>query len=319
MTATPGPRSAQARATVRPSATPIPGTRPTSPTSTGGSGTPSPTARAAEKKPTPPQASAGLSEEDLAKERKIKNKRRDIDARCTHYELLEVDRYAALNAIRDSYYKMSRVFHPDSVAGTPLAHLSEDLEFITSHVNTAYTTLSNKDLKRDYDEELADPEAAKMKDRAPVAAQAEVHYTKSLVYLKHRDYKKAEEEIRWAIQLLEDEGDFQAVLAWTIYNNDVRNEAERIKLARHHLEEAEKFNADPEKLFYYKGMVEKNVGDYEEALKCFNELLRHNPRHTDGTREMRNIKVLQRREREKKTEEEETKPKKSGWGGLFKK
>ncbi|TNE49915.1 MAG: tetratricopeptide repeat protein [Deltaproteobacteria bacterium] len=319
VTATPGPRSAPARATARPATTPIPGSRPSPTAATAGSSVGGQaTAGSSSPKPAPPQASAGLSEEDQAKERKINSKRRDIDGGCTHYELLEVDRYAAMNAIRDSYYKMSRVFHPDSVAGTPLAHLSDDLEFITSHVNTAYTTLSNKDLKREYDEELADPEAAKMKDRAPVAAQAEVHYTKALVYLKHRDYKKAEEEIRWAIQLLEDEGDFQAVLAWSIYNNDAYGKDEQIKLARHHLAKAEELNADPEKLFFYKGMLEKNEGDYEEALKCFNELLRHNPRHTDGTREMRNIKVLQRREREKKTEEE-TKPKKSGWGGLFKK
>lgn len=336
VTATPGPRSAPARATVRPAATPIPGSRPSTATATPqprstpkaspARGVAAPSSRSSTTASKPPAsksavASNSLTEDEQKKERLVKTKREEIDSGCNYYELLEVERYAGLPAIRDSYYKLSRMFHPDGVAGTPLTHLSEDLELIFSHLNTAYSTLSNKTMKREYDEELEDPEAAAMKDRAPKAAQAEVNYTKSLVYLKQRNYKKAEEEIRWATQLLEDEGDYQAVLAWAIYNNDDYDKAEGLKLARYHFEQAEQFNADPEKLRYYMGLLEKAEGNFEEALIHFNELLRHNPRHTDGTREMRNIKVLQRREREKdkSVEEEKPKPKKSGWGSLFKK
>jgi hypothetical protein len=43
--------------------------------------------------------------------------------------------------------------------------------------------------------------------------------------------------------------------------------------------------------------------------------LKHNPRHTEATRAVRDIKALMRRDRETKVEEE---PKKKGWS-LFKK
>lgn len=227
-----------------------------------------------------------------------------------------VSRFATANEIRDAYYKLSRTFHPDRVAGTPLAHLREDLEMIFSHLNEAYSTLNNKSMRSEYDEALRDPEAAKAKERAPMAAQAEIHYTKALVFLKQRNFKAAEEETRWAVQLLEDEGDYQAALAWAIYNNTEREKVEKARLARHHIELAAQHNADPEKLHFYWGMIEKNEEQYEEALKHLNESLRHNPRNVDATREMRHIKVVLRQDRDPKPEEE--KPKKSGWG-FFKK
>lgn len=272
---------------------------------------------AAPSRTTAPSASdSALSDDDKKHEQQIQKKRREIESGCSHYDLLMVSRFATANEIRDAYYKLSRTFHPDRVAGTPLAHLREDLEMIFSHLNEAYSTLNNKSMRSEYDEALRDPEAAKAKERAPMAAQAEIHYTKALVFLKQRNFKAAEEETRWAVQLLEDEGDYQAALAWAIYNNTEREKVEKARLARHHIELAAQHNADPEKLHFYWGMIEKNEEQYEEALKHLNESLRHNPRNVDATREMRHIKVVLRQDRDPKPEEE--KPKKSGWG-FFKK
>jgi curved DNA-binding protein CbpA len=291
------------------------GGRPASAVAGGGSAAVAGGGRSIANTGTAKSADKVLNDEEAKQKEAILSKYNQIKGGVNYYELLEVSRNATADKIRSSYHKLSRIFHPDLASGTNLMALQDTLSEIFSFLNEAYTTLMSADKRKEYDEMLEDPEAAVAKERVSQAAQAEVFYAKGVVFLKMRDFVAAEEQLGWACQILRDEGDYQASLAWAIYNNPQNDKANSIAKALHHLDLAKQFTAEPEKLYYYLGVIQQKQGNLEEALISFNALLKHNPRHTEATRAVRDIKALMRRDRETKVEEE---PKKKGWS-LFKK
>lgn len=276
-----------------------------------------PTSRPEE--PEPPASKGDLSPEEAEQKASIEAKLASVQSnRSTYYDILEIDPKADGNEVRKAYYAQSRTYHPDRVAGTPLEPLKSDLDIIFSFLNEAYSTLSNQEEREEYDAKLLDPEAAALEERAPKAAQAEVFFSKANVFIKKKDFAKAEEELQWACKLLEDEGDYQVALAWAIYNNPTRTTEDKRSKALFHLQNANDLdNADPEKLFWYWGSILKQEGDNKGALEQFQRLLKKKPRHTDAQREVRNLNAVLRREKE--SEKDDKSGKKSSLWGFLKK
>lgn len=230
-----------------------------------------------------------------------------------HYDLLGIQRSATDQAIQRSYYKLSRAFHPDSVAGTPLQQMRKELDIIFAKISEANTVLTNPTKREEYDQLLDNPDLAQLNDQAQQAAQAEVFYTKGNVYLKTRNYQAAEEQLKWACDLLPNEGEYHLDYAWAIFKNPDNDPKESIEKANKHLKIAMEKGANYIKSLYYKGSIEKAENTPKLALKTFEELLKRQPHHTEAAREARYLKIQLNKAKGKSN-------KKSGLlGGLFKK
>ena len=68
----------------------------------------------------------------------------------TYYEILEVDRKATKEVIEKSYRKLAKKYHPDLQANSERAKYGN----IMAEINEAYSVLSNKEKRAEYDQEL---------------------------------------------------------------------------------------------------------------------------------------------------------------------
>jgi curved DNA-binding protein CbpA len=76
----------------------------------------------------------------------------------THYQFFGVDRDAPQGAIKKSYFKLSKRYHPDKHFRKEIGPYEEKLENVFQKITRAYRTLSNPEQREEYDEELAEEE-----------------------------------------------------------------------------------------------------------------------------------------------------------------
>lgn len=72
----------------------------------------------------------------------------------THYSLLGVKQDADRIAVRDAFFKHSKVFHPDSLYGKRLGSYKAKMEKIFSRLSQAYEILSKPATRAEYDQYL---------------------------------------------------------------------------------------------------------------------------------------------------------------------
>jgi curved DNA-binding protein CbpA len=75
-----------------------------------------------------------------------------------HYELLGVARDADKKVIRNSYFELSKVFHPDAHFGKQLGAFKSKMENVFKRLTEAYEVLGKAKKRADYDEYLATTE-----------------------------------------------------------------------------------------------------------------------------------------------------------------
>ena len=122
---------------------------------------------------------------------------------ANHYEILGVPRDASTAAIRQAYARQARDGHPDRFSD-PAAKRQAEEAFKT--ITTAFNTLSNERLRREYDDELARPRAT-----TPAEIAAEAH-AGGLARMETRAYEEAAALFRIAVHNQPEEAHYQIAL-----------------------------------------------------------------------------------------------------------
>lgn len=89
------------------------------------------------------------------------------------YELLGVTREDSRGQIKRIYYQTSKVFHPDRFFGRSLGNYKEKLEILFDTITKAYNTLSDPDLRAEYDRDHPPKAAAPQPPTRPSAASVD--------------------------------------------------------------------------------------------------------------------------------------------------
>jgi hypothetical protein len=71
----------------------------------------------------------------------------------THYDVLGIKADASPDTVKRAYYKRARAYHPDAHAGSTSA-LIDEAERAMAAVNTAWSVLRDRNMRRDYDQQL---------------------------------------------------------------------------------------------------------------------------------------------------------------------
>src|SRR3954463_16294622 len=85
----------------------------------------------------------------------------------THYALLGVHPTAETKAVKNAYFRLAGLLHPDRHFGKRLGTYKPKIEALWSRVSEAFETLSSAERRADYDDSLAE-------QVAPAAAPAPV-------------------------------------------------------------------------------------------------------------------------------------------------
>jgi curved DNA-binding protein CbpA len=168
------------------------GTKPTSPASTPGNPGPAtvvgavapPDGRLAATPISSPRAAAvrisyDPNELDAPADLDQERKHRILEAfarlsTVSHYELLGVPREADKKAIKNAYYDVVGLFHPDKYFGKSLGAFKPKLEKIFQRVTEAHDTLTRAASRAEYDSYLASQEATQAFEQSAPSSVAEI-------------------------------------------------------------------------------------------------------------------------------------------------
>jgi curved DNA-binding protein CbpA len=232
------------------------------------------------------KANASLSELQIVLER--------IDADSDHFELLGVARGGDVEVVRQAFFRLARLIHPD------LAVFDDDDKRAQAtkafqRVATAHKTLTDPATRESYLHEIGVGQNAPSKvDRNPELAR--IHFHRAQQLLTRKDFSGAEQGFTVAESLLgerDDDSLYVAFRGWAIYNNPNRNEVERIECAKKMWDEIleGKDVAEGEaEAAYFMALWCKTNGEVPAVKKLLERCLKLNRRHINAQRELRLFK-----------------------------
>lgn len=109
---------------------------------------------------------AELDEEvdiDLQRKRRILDLFYRLES-LTHYELFELETTAEKKEVKQAYYSIVGIFHPDKYFGKKLGSFKPKLEKIFARLTEAHDTLTRKKLRAEYDKYLESQQRTKQID-----------------------------------------------------------------------------------------------------------------------------------------------------------
>ena len=170
------------------------------------------------------QSAAGTVDEDRGKTfnpqeasaRKMLLGERDHLRDASHYEVLAVEPAAEVEELKKAYFVAAKRFHSDSFSGLELGSARKASEELFSKVNEAYSVLSDKGKRAEYDVFL-DRKAKGLPTDVGAILRAEGAFQKGELLFKVGRWEDAEALFREALALNHAEAEFHAYLGMAIF------------------------------------------------------------------------------------------------------
>ena len=164
----------------------------------------------------------------------------------------------------------------------------------------AYQTLTNEKSRAEYVVLLADSRFKGDARKAERAKEADTKAKMGLVMLKKKEYPKARDFFRIAMEMDPASGEHKAHFAWSLFSDPKAEREDATQRAYGLLLEALKLSPRSAMIHFYTGQVLKQQDRLSEALHHFRATLQLDPKHQDATREVR---LIEMRSTKKKGEE----------------
>jgi len=195
-----------------------------------------------------------------------------------HYGVLGIDRTSRLKQVREAYYALARRYHPDRFRSGPLSDLLPRFEDFFMSVTESYNTLSDKERRLEYDEQLSStPKSGEGKD-ADTGYLARQNFLRGRALAAQRKFTEAVTFLENAVSLDPGQAEFQLELGLVLSRNPRhREEAER------HLLQAIELAPTVVAAYVALGQMYLKAGRPGRALRMAREALRWEPGHLDAT------------------------------------
>lgn len=228
-----------------------------------------------------------------------------------HFEVLGVDKKADLATVRKTFTQLAKKYHPDALPQGLAEDAAGKAREISARINEAYRTLSDDVARAEYVALLADDRIKGDARKAELIREAEKKTKMADVLLRKKDYQKAREYYRFAVESDPSSGEYKGKLAWAMFSDPSFDRKEALEkgfpLILDALQQAEK-NA---LVHYYAGQFLRAQDRKDEALQHFQRAAKLDPTFPEAVREVRLADM-----RDKKTEEQQKG--KSTFSKLFK-
>jgi tetratricopeptide (TPR) repeat protein len=198
-------------------------------------------------------------------------------------ELLEINEKADSAAIKKSYYRLAKEYHPDRHFTFADPDTKMKLTTIFDALTKAYNTLKDNKLRAEYYKSLV----ALKKETVPKEdIKAEDQFKKGITEFKKGNFWGAVENFKWAIKLNPDNASYLSYLS--LAYSKVPG---KLKEAEEVLQQAiklEPFNAD---LHANLGLIFIKADLKKRALNCFQKALKIDPKHDKAKKGLQQIKA----------------------------
>ena len=217
-----------------------------------------------------------------------------------YYEILGLDQKASVEQIREAYFKLAKEFHPDRISSLGLHDVAKEAEEIFRYINDAHTTLTDREKKIEYNEELR---GQSKKKEAHDALRAEFAFQKGLVHFRKKNFPEALKDFQEAYKLNPNEGEHLAYVAWSLFSDPKCDKDKLLPKIKEQLLKAIKISPNSATSYHFLGEVYLALEQERRAFTCFDKVLEIKPDHLEATRHMRIIRMR----KEKRKEEEKRK------------
>jgi len=276
----------------------------------------------------PPPSGIPTSQRAPAETVAIDGRRLEIEAKMAriatenHFEVLGLKESATVLEIRDAYFGMAKIFHPDRLADMPDLRTKAQSAF--ARISAAYNELSDDKKRLAYLAKLRESEgksptndAVPRGDQATIgrAVNAALEAQKAEMLLKKNELAAAETHAKMASLADPDQPAYTALLVWIQALQRPAQTLEEGKTTQAFDDLITTLNKllakEPnfERAVFYRGVLYQRAGQGEKAFKDFSKALELNPRNIDAAREVRLYKL--------RNEKPENAPQSKPGGGLF--
>ncbi|MBS2018023.1 MAG: DnaJ domain-containing protein [Deltaproteobacteria bacterium] len=192
---------------------------------------------------------------------------------------------ASEETVRAAYIAHVRVWHPDKLP-LELSHVRKEVEKIFNHLTRAHEMLTDRDARRVW----VAARAAKQRSKRPRNEVVD-DIEKALA---RRDFSAAEGESRSLAEADPEDGDAQALLAWSIAQAGEAGD-HALKTALSLLDSAVNRDHQCKRAYLYRATLQKRLGNVQFALRDYQRVIQLDPGNVDAQREARILEMRMRR------------------------
>ncbi len=236
------------------------------------------------------------------------------------FQLLGLPETASKADAKKAYIEAAKVFHPDRLGQFGLEDLRPIVEQIFARINEANTTLGDDGKRAQYLELLkqggTEKITAEQETELRQALDAELEFQKGELFLKQRQYAKAEEHLKRACDASPDL-EHQVAYAWARYNNPANDRAALAPKIKETLTRAAKERPTLARVHLYMGEIFLNEELPGNAERAFQEALRHQPDNVDAQRGLRLAQSRKGKGKDKDKDKGDASESKIPFAGLF--
>ena len=212
------------------------------------------------------------------------------------YEVLEVDRSANAETIRDAYFEVAKRWHSDRFKGYKIGEVFErKAEEIFRKAGEAQEILSNEEKRRSYDF-VEDRKARGLPTDVSVILEAEGLFRKAQALVRRGQAVNAEPILRQAVEMNKGEAEFWAYLGFAVYS---ARGSEGLKEAQEYLKKSLGMNHELAVAHEFLGRIARVEGRAAEAKRELHLAIELDPKNVDAERELRLLNLRARQPEDK--------------------
>jgi curved DNA-binding protein CbpA len=206
------------------------------------------------------------------------------------FTTLGLPRGASVDAVRASYFRLAKLWHPDRLPAE-LAPFRREVEKVFEHMTRAHRTLTETDARREY---LATGKRASSASGPPDKRPRPEVIREIEQAIAKREFHLAESTARQLVTANAEDCEAQALAAWASTSAGDGAE-ETLRAALPLLDRAVNGDRHCERALFYRGVVHKRLGNSAGAFRDFARVVHLNPKHVDAQREVRIFEMRARK------------------------
>jgi curved DNA-binding protein CbpA len=219
-----------------------------------------------------------------------------------YYKLLDVRKDASTADVKRAYFALVKRVHPDRLPKLGLTSLTDQAGRLFQILTLAYETLSDPKKKATYDKEGsgATPSNPSGNTAGPTnqVEMGKIAFHKGNVMLNKRAWTEAEQFLRDAVAVTEDNARYWQTLGWAVFcNENERSEKQRLEAARECFEKALELDDEDSMTHYNIGLYWKAKGSMKRCKQAMQRALECKPNFVEAKREIRLMKMRENNEK----------------------
>lgn len=244
-----------------------------------------PAAPAAPRSAAPVAPAAAAAPANFEEELKELRAKAEEMKKQTLFEVLGLPQNTDAGAVKIAYFKMAKLYHPDTVQQNAPPEIGKLKADIFAKVGDAYRRLTDDKSRAEYIEELKSGGDGEGVDVQQIL-MAEELFQKGSIMVKAKKFADAVKMLDDAIKANPDEGEFYAWRGFAKFFATADKKVGKGE-ADKDLQLAIKKNDRCAQAYYFIGQIAKLSGDNATAFKNFQKTIELRPDHVDALREVR--------------------------------